>query len=329
MAAQQAVIEGQAEPTEPKAKATRKKRTAKPAKSPAVTNATRTQVPAPVDQVANMQSMMASAIEAGHTPETIGKLVDQLERMIELQARQQMTQALNAFHSKLTPVPHNASFPTRYKRDDGKWVEGTPITYSNFPAIARHIAPLILECGLSYDFEVETIAVYPSGSMMMKGNLKIPIDGRPMTLRVTCHLRHVGGGVHSSTFDAIVEYKPGQNPSQSVAMARSYGCRYSLLQVTGMSTEESPADDREGDMAKDGHAQREEPSISRPKRQQGGARHNYRTRDECVEDMLRRCDAVGLNAEEVAQAIGLEHLSSIESHHVEPFLAKIEEWKDG
>ena len=289
-------------------------------------------------QVDRQQTLLAAALESGQSPETIKAMVDQVERMMAMQASREMAVALHHVHSVIPPIPKNQSFPTRRKAtaDDvqkakgarikpGDWIDGEPVRYADFPQIARHIADPIRDCGLSYDFDVETVSYYGADAHFMKGSgqyaQKVGLEGRPAVLRVTCIVRHIGGGKHTSKFEPIIEYSASQNPTQSVAVARSYGMRYALIQALGLSTEETH--DLEGEMESAGSVLREPPPEPVEERHPW-RRDKYGSRDECVAHLLEYASDKNANADDVAQSIGLDSLNHITASKVDAFLHAVD-----
>jgi hypothetical protein len=176
-------------------------------------------VPADSGQIAHLMEM---AVQGG--AESVGTL----ERLVELQhkvedrnAEKSFVRALHAFQKEVGPIPKTKGIPSKEVNRDG-----TTKMRSHFaplPAIADHIREPLAKNGFSYFWDSS-------------------IDGEMVDVR--CTLQHEDGHSRTSSFtfrekDAAAPKMSGVQISGS---ARTYGERYSLIQVLGLTTVDTDDD---------------------------------------------------------------------------------------
>lgn len=155
-------------------------------------------------------ALLTSAVERGTPVETIEKLVDLHERMERRAAAQALNTALAAFQQSVPDIPKTH----RSNQVSGHGVD-KPILYAPLAVIMGHIRPHLVANGLSVTWD------------STEG------DGRK---RVTCTVMHIDGGEKSATFECPQESRAGMSAQQKAASANTYGMRYSLIMVLGLTT---------------------------------------------------------------------------------------------
>jgi len=169
----------------------------------------------------DVRSLMRLAIEKGQGAEAI----QVLERLVALEERLQakaaaaeFAAALAKFQSLCPPVAKNktASIVSETK--------GTKFNYqyAELPVIAKHVAPHLKECGLSYSWD---------SVVDEKGQL---------TTFFT--LRHIGGHHETNKCQLPVGTRAGMSDQQKVAAARTFGERLSLIEGLGITTADPDLD---------------------------------------------------------------------------------------
>lgn len=161
----------------------------------------------------NVSGLLQLAIEQQVPVETLERLMALYERQADRNAEQAMVEALVGFQAECPPVPRVRTATVR-TRDGGK---GYEYHFAPLEVIAEVIRPHLQKWGLSYTHDAE-------------------VHGD--RIKVTCTLQHVLGARRTATFECPFDTSGGKNPLQAVGSARSYGRRYSLLDVLGLMTEE-------------------------------------------------------------------------------------------
>lgn len=169
-----------------------------------------------------MSRLLHLALEKGVSAESLERLTALHERVADRAARIEFFAALARFQEICPPITYsrNVDYVTR----DGTRVQ---YGYAELPHIAKAIAPLLKQCGLSYGWDSEA-----------KGE----------TLVVTCNLRHVNGHAERSTFSVPTMSSAGMSPAQKFGAAGTYARRQSLIQVLGLTTTEGDPDGRQADL---------------------------------------------------------------------------------
>ncbi|HSH45085.1 MAG TPA: ERF family protein [Longimicrobiales bacterium] len=150
----------------------------------------------------DLNSLMRVALEQGSV-DALERLVALQERVAERQAEAAMAEALMAFQAACPPVIQSAK-ADRY-------------TYAPLNEVVRTIRPHLAEHGLSYTHDSRVVE---------------------SEIEVTCTLRHVHGATRTATFRGPADGSGKKNPLQAVGSARSYGRRYTLMDVLGLVTED-------------------------------------------------------------------------------------------
>lgn len=160
----------------------------------------------------SIDDLMRLAMERGEDA------VDALERLIALRERVEDRNAERAMAEAMASFQQACPQIRRDEKADVRSSKGSySYRYASLDEIARTIRPVLAEHGLSYTHDGE-------------------VGERAVT--VTCTLRHVAGGTRTATFTGPIDTSGGKNPIQQVASARSYGRRYTLIDVLGLTTED-------------------------------------------------------------------------------------------
>lgn len=150
------------------------------------------------------------ALERGLDVDVIERLVALQERREERDAEAAMAEALAGFQAVCPPIPKTATAEVR--KNGTKQYE---YHFAPLDKIAAVIRPHLATYGLSYVHDAE-------------------VDGNGVS--ITCTLQHVMGAKRTATFRGPIDTSGGKNPIQQVASAQSYGRRYSLINVLGLTT---------------------------------------------------------------------------------------------
>lgn len=172
---------------------------------------------APVGSPADPETaLIHAAIDKGVSVETMEKLVLLKERMEDRRAAQEFAAALARFQGQALSVQKNKE--TDYTTKAGGRVH---YTYATLDQIAAAVRPGLLAAGLSYSWDA-TVA--------------------DRKVKVVCTLRHENGHRETSTFEAPVDSESKMNATQQVGAALTYGKRYSLISILGLTTAEEDTD---------------------------------------------------------------------------------------
>lgn len=166
-------------------------------------------VPAQTEEVSGLVRL---AIEQKVPVEVLERLVALQERVTARDAEQALAEALNAFQAECPPIPRV-----------GKAV----VLKNGVKQYEYRFAP--------YDKTLEVIRPYLNAHGLSFTHDSAMVNGE---VEVVCRLQHIMGAGRQSTFRAPVDNSGGKNPLQGVGSARSYGKRYTLVDVLGLSTEE-------------------------------------------------------------------------------------------
>ena len=102
-------------------------------------------------------------------------------------------------------------------RGGGSW----GYTYASLNHIEKLVRPVLSKHGFSYSFDVEVK------------------DGQ---IKTTCKLLHEDGHHETSSFEAPIDSGGKKSAIQQVGSSRSYGMRYALCQILGISTTDEDTD---------------------------------------------------------------------------------------
>lgn len=161
-------------------------------------------LPARIDYVGGTLDMIKTALDKGIDPESLGKLLDLQDRVLERQAKADFALAKKTFQAECPFINRNchAEF------------SGLSYDYANLEHIIKTIRPLLDRCGFTYSFTQKT-------------------DGAILT--VTCILKHEAGYEECRDFSAPWAQKSGAvSEMQKYAMATTFCERYALCLALGL-----------------------------------------------------------------------------------------------
>lgn len=162
-------------------------------------------LPARVDYVGGTLDMIRTAIDKGMEPESLGKLLDLQDRVLDRQAETEFNAAKRAFQAECPFINRNKS---------ANIPNGPSYDYADLEHIIRTIRPLLDRCGFTYGFTQKA-------------------DGAILT--VTCILKHEAGHSEERQFSAPWAQKSGAvSEMQKFAMATTFCERYSLCLALGL-----------------------------------------------------------------------------------------------
>lgn len=154
-------------------------------------------------------ALLRLAVERGVSPESMEKLVDLQMRVMAKQAEMAFNSAIQAFQS---------SCPNVLKNRTGNFKN----TYASLDHIVAVIRPHLEANGLSFSFDADET------------------EGQ---LTTVCHVHHVAGHSRPGKFVCMIDKSAKQlNSMQQAASAQSYGRRYALLNVLGITTADEDDD---------------------------------------------------------------------------------------
>lgn len=176
--------------------------------------------------VAEASGLVRLAIEKGVDVGILERLVELQKRVSDDHARTSFLAALEAFQAECPPLK-------RSSKVDYVTKTGVKVRYNFAPLdeIAQAIRPFLSKHRLSYSWD----------SAIENGQVA-----------VTCTLHHVEGHSRTATFRCPPDSagSPTMNGAQKAGSALSYGQRYSLVQVLGLTSASDDVDGQtEGDAA--------------------------------------------------------------------------------
>lgn len=169
-------------------------------------------VPATVETPAEVSSLVALALREKVPVEVLERLVALQERVTQRDAEMAMAQALAKFQQE---CPSIRRVKTAAVSKNG--VKQYEYHFAPLDEVARVIRPFLAKNGLSYTHDRSVTA---------------------NEVEVICTLQHSDGAKRTATFRGPIDTSGGKNPIQQVASAGSYGRRYSLMDVLGLTTED-------------------------------------------------------------------------------------------
>lgn len=153
-------------------------------------------------------NLIALAVEQGADPEQLGKLLDLQERWQAGEAKKSYFNALSQFQS-IVPALKRTKQGHNYK-------------YTPLPDIAEQIRKPLLDCGLTYRFEMD----------------------HSEFIKVACIVTHVDGHSERTEMSAGADTSGSKNDVQAVGSTVSYLQRYTLIGALGITTADEDMDGR-------------------------------------------------------------------------------------
>lgn len=160
--------------------------------------------------------ILNNAIERGIPTEAMEKIVALYERMADREASQEFSDAMARFQASCPPIVKGSTANITTK-------SGIKYSYkyAELDTIARHIAPHLQACGLSYTWDSE----------MKEGYLVC-----------TCTVRHARGHRESAKFGCPTDTAAQMSAAQQNGAALTYARRQALIQALGLTTGEPDPD---------------------------------------------------------------------------------------
>lgn len=152
----------------------------------------------------NPLSLLQSAIEKGIEP-------DKLDRLYDLQERYEKSQSQKAFNHAMSEFAKNAP---KLVKDKNVSFKQTQYKYVTLASVVNAVQKVMSKLGLSHRW-------------------KTTQDNNQIT--VECIVTHEQGYSESSSFTAPPDISGAKNSIQAIGSTISYGQRYTLLSILGLS----------------------------------------------------------------------------------------------
>lgn len=169
-----------------------------------------------VKQQASPALLLQMAVEQGAD-------LDRLERLMALQVQWEQREAEKAFNDAMADFK---AHPPVILKDKHVHFEGqkgpTDYDHATHFGVTKAISEALGKHGLSHSWKSEQR------------------DGR---IVVTCTIKHRLGHSDSTSMEAPYDASGGKNSIQAIGSAKTYLERYTLLGITGLSTQDLPDDD--------------------------------------------------------------------------------------
>lgn len=192
-----------------------------------------------------MMDMLGVAVQNNYDPETISKFLDQIERVEKREAKQAYERAMSSFKQDMPRVSKNAQNNHLHNK------------YATLDHVLNTLSPIMAEHGLRVSWDSEPVDKY---------------------LMVTCRVTHRSGHFEETRFPSeITPPNKGQNAAQAMAVAKTYGERYTLMAALGIAA----TDDTDGNTGK-----------AQTRITQGQ-----------IDDLQAACDAAGMSAKDACQTM--------------------------
>lgn len=162
-------------------------------------------------------ALVQLAIERGIDPAALQTMMDVYERIAARSAKAEFDAAMAAFQAECPQVPKTKTATITSKRTSTQY----KYTYAPIDQIDRTIAPHLHKHGLSYTFDSE-----------------VSQDGQ--FLKAICLVQHEGGHSQTSSFTCPID--TASKDPRNYGIARSYACRYALVQALGIATADPDPD---------------------------------------------------------------------------------------
>lgn len=156
------------------------------------------------------------AVNKDVNPDTLGKLLDVQERLLDRQARMAFDQAFIAMQPLLPQITKEGRIQVREKDNQGKRTGDLTqdTAYPKWETIVKKIKPILHEYGFALNHRT---------SMTAEGKL-----------RVTAILRGHGWEDDSCYFDLMADATGSKNNNQAWGSSESYGIRYTSCAVLNL-----------------------------------------------------------------------------------------------
>lgn len=155
-------------------------------------------------QEINPLSLLQTAIEKGIEP-------DKLDKMFELQERYEVNQAKKAFNHAMSEFAKNAP---KLVKDRKVAFKQTQYNYVTLASVVNEVQKVMSKLGLSHRWKT---------------------NQENQMITVECIVTHEQGYSESSDFTAPPDTSGAKNAIQAIGSTISYGQRYTLLSILGLS----------------------------------------------------------------------------------------------
>lgn len=168
--------------------------------------------------------MLMMAMDRGYTPEQIAQFMDLRDRHEAREAEKAFNEAMAAFKANPPVIvkDKHVSFTSQKGQTNYDHATHFRVTTAIAAALAAH--------GLTHSWKSE------------QGDGKIT---------VICTIKHRLGHSESTSMEAAYDASGGKNSIQAIGSAKTYLERYTLLGITGLSTQDLPDDDGVGSGGRD------------------------------------------------------------------------------
>ncbi len=167
-----------------------------------------------VAQNNSVEGLIAQAITAGASIDTLERLLAMRDKWMKDKAREAFVSAMGSFQAACPVIKKTRQVMNK----DGRSVR---YTFAPIDSIVIQIKKPLKDAGLSYRWEVKN-------------------EGGKMP--VTCIVTHVLGHSESSTFDVPTDDGGFMTAPQKVASALTFAKRYSMINVLGIATSDEDTD---------------------------------------------------------------------------------------
>jgi len=174
------------------------------------------QQPRAVATTRSRDDMMLAAMERGYSAEQIERFMDVRDRQHRFDSECSFNEAFAEFKKNPPRIVKNKH--VSYRNSKGGLTE---YDHASHAEVTNKIAAALALHGISHSFSTEQA------------------NGR---IKVTCTLSHKGYA-RTTSMEAAYDDSGGKNAIQAIGSARLYLERYTLLGITGLSTEDDNDDD--------------------------------------------------------------------------------------
>lgn len=172
-----------------------------------------------IEEPASIMAILAQAVERGTPPETLERLMALSERIAANGAKQKFNEAMARFKASCPAIP---------RRTENKQFK---VTRNGVEVARRYAALEDIEATIRGPLGAEGLSYRWTDTKVEGGSLSM-----------ACVVSHIGGHSESSPVTLPVTSNAGCSEAQKYGAAMTYGQRFSLIQVLGLTTCEEDAD---------------------------------------------------------------------------------------
>lgn len=167
-------------------------------------------------EVATTLTVLQKAVESGMDADSLSKILDMQERILDRQAAQEFADAVAEFQNECPLMQRTSTAKIATKSG-----AGYSYKFAALDEIAKTIQPVLHANGLSYSWDST-------------------MDGTQMTVK--CILKHRNGHREWAEFTCPIESTSGMSPQQKNASALTFAKRQSLTAVLGLTMTDPDTD---------------------------------------------------------------------------------------